>query len=64
MSMAVKEGIGFRQGRKEKRMMLDVIDVMRTYSHVRARREVYVALPQLDAERGVKGKEGARDHQL
>ena len=52
MSVAVTEGIGYKAGKRRKGMKLDFIDVRRAYFHAKARREVYVALPEEDYEEG------------
>ena len=55
-SMAVTEGIGFNRGFKKKGLKLEFIDVRRAYFHSPARREVYVKLPDEDAEEGMCGR--------
>ena len=65
-SMATTEGVGYRQGEKEKGYKLDFVDVRRAYFHAKARRDVYVALPEEDRVPGMCGKlekamYGARD---
>ena len=49
MSMAVTEGLGWDRV-KEYGMKLEFIDVRRAFFHADARREVYVALPEEDAD--------------
>ena len=66
MSLAVTEGVGYKQGHKELGMKLDFIDVRRAYFHAKARREIYVTLPAEDAAPGkcgrlVKAMYGTRD---
>ena len=56
MALAVTDGVGFKAGRKKKGMRLDFIDVRRAYFHARARRLVYVALPEEDYEEGMCGR--------
>ena len=56
LSMAVTEGIGFKAGNRKGGVKIDFIDVRRAYSHARARREVYVNLPQEDSTPGMCGK--------
>ena len=43
-SMAVTEGVGFMQGRKEAGYKLWFIDIKRAYFHALARRKVYVCM--------------------
>ena len=54
-SMAVTEGIGYRQ-KRGMGMKLDFIDIRRAYFHSKARREVYVQLPAEDYTEGMCGK--------
>ena len=54
--MAVTEGIGYQKGCKEKGYKLDFLDVRRAYFHARARRDVYVQLPEEDRTPGMCGK--------
>jgi hypothetical protein len=55
-SPAVTTGTGYQRGQEMKGMKLDFIDVRRAYFHAKARREVYVDLPEEDAEPGMCGK--------
>lgn len=55
-SMAVTEGWGFKQKNKKRRKKLYFIDVRRAYFHAPARRDVYVELPDEDAEPGKCGR--------
>ena len=65
-SWAVTEGIGYKEGLREKGMKVDCIDVRRAYFHAKARRRVFVRLPEEDHEDGmcgllVKAMYGTRD---
>ena len=55
LSLAVTEGIGYVQGQKEQGMKIDLIDVRRAYFHAKARRRVFVRLPEEDKEEGKVG---------
>ena len=55
-SMAVAAGIGYEGGLREKGKKLDFIDVRRAYFHAKARRPVYVQLPEEDKEEGQCGR--------
>jgi hypothetical protein len=57
-SLAVTSGIGFKKGRQQEGMKVDFIDVRRAYFHADARRQVFVELPQEDAEEGMCGELG------
>jgi len=66
MSMAVTEGIGYRGNDKKGGNKLEFIDVRRAYFHAKARRLVYVKLPEEDNEEGkcgrlIKAMYGTRD---
>ena len=66
MAMAVTEGIGYHRGDKKGGNKLEFIDVRRAYFHARARRLVYVKLPEEDNEEGkcgrlIKAMYGTRD---
>lgn len=54
MSLAVTEGIGYN-GRMEAVMQLGSIDVRRAYFHARARRALFVKLPDEDDTEGMCG---------
>ena len=54
-SMAVTEGIGFKEGQREKGFKIDFIDIRRAYFHSKARRRVFVKLPPEDDEPGMCG---------
>jgi len=54
-SLAVTDGYGYNKD-KSKGMKLDFIDVRRAYFHAKCRRDVYVELPEEDAEEGMCGK--------
>jgi len=54
-SMAVTEGIGYR-GKRSLGMKIDFIDIRRAYFHSKARREVYVQLPEEDYTEGMCGR--------
>ena len=56
LSLAMTEGIGYQTGCKTQGHKLDFIDVRRAYFHAKARREVYVELPQEDHQPGMCGK--------
>jgi len=56
MSMAVTEEIGYRGNDRKGGNKLEFIDVRRAYFHARARRLVYVKLPDEDNEEGNCGK--------
>ena len=65
-SLAVTEGIGFKEGLRHKGMKVDCIDVRCAYFHAKARRRVFVRLPEEDHEEGmcgllVKAMYGTRD---
>ena len=55
-SLAVTQGVGYDHGCKEKGLKLDFIDVRRAYFHAKARRAVYVKLPEEDAAEGMCGR--------
>ena len=55
-SLAVTEGIGFKEGRSQEGQCVDFIDVRRAYFHAPARRLVYVNLPPEDDQPGMCGK--------
>ena len=55
-SMAVTEGVGYNKGKKINGMKLDFIDVRRAYFQAKARRPVYIKLPEGDWEEGKVGK--------
>ena len=66
LSAAVTEGLGFTKGQRLRGMKLDFIDVRRAYFQAKARRSVYVKLPDEDYQEGMVGKllrsmYGARD---
>ena len=52
-SLAMTEGIGWGKGWKVK---IDFIDVSRAYLHAKARRNVFIELPEDDQEEGMCGK--------
>ena len=54
--MAATEGIGYNPGRRQKGFQIDFIDIKRAYFHAKARREVYVTLPDEDAAEGKCGR--------
>ena len=56
LALAVTEGIGYQSGDKRNGYRLDFIDVKRAYFHAKARREVYVKLPDEDYEPGMCAK--------
>ena len=56
LSLAVTEGVGYRKGHRESGHRLEFIDVRRAYFQARARRDVYVQLPEEDWEEGMCGK--------
>ena len=56
LSLAVTEGAGYLKHQKLSGMKLDFIDVKNAYLHARARRDVYVKLPDEDYEAGMVGK--------
>ena len=65
-SMAVTEGIGFKEGQREKGFKIDFIDIRRAHFYSKARRRVFVKLPPEDAEPGMcclllKSMYGTRD---
>ena len=55
LSWVVTKGIGFKEGLKDKGMKIDCIDVRRAYFHAKARRRVFVRLPEEDHEDGICG---------
>ena len=55
-SFAMTEGIGWRTGHKDAGMKLDFIDVRRAYLYAKARRDVYIVLPEEDSCPGMCGK--------
>ena len=66
LSMAVTEGIGYKGDNRKGGNKLEFIDVRRAYFHAKARRMVYVRLPEEDHEEGkcgrlVKAMYGTRD---
>jgi len=56
MSMAVTEGIGYRNYDRRGGNQLQFIDVRRAYFHAKARRLVYIKLPEEDNQEGMCGK--------
>ena len=54
--MAVTEGVGFNRNDRKGGNQLEFIDVRRAYFHARARRRVYVKLPEEDYEESNSGK--------
>ena len=56
LSRAVTEGVGYKIGNKKGGKKLDFIDVRRAYFQAKARRSVYVKLPEEDYEEGKVGK--------
>ena len=54
-SLATTEGVGCFVNR-HKGMKLDVMDVSRAYFHAPCERNVYIVLPEEDAEQGMCGK--------
>ena len=66
LSWAVTEGIGYKPGLRERGMKIGFIDVRRAYFHAKARRRVFVKLPEEDYEEGmcgmlIKAMYGTRD---
>ena len=66
LSLAVTEGIGHDKKERKHGMKIDVIDVRRAYFQARAKRDVYVNLPEDQWEEGVcrkliKSMYGIRD---
>ena len=66
MSMVVTEAIGYRGNDRKGGNKLEFIDMRRAYFHARARRLVYMKLPDEDNEEGkcgrlIKAMYGARD---
>ena len=55
-SLAVTEGIGFKDTNKKKGMKIDFIDIRKAYFQAAAVRDVYVELPEEDYEEGMCGK--------
>ena len=65
-SMAVTEGVGFKRGEREHGLKLAFIDVKRAYFYAKAKKDIFIILPEEDAEPGMCGKllksmYGARD---
>ena len=56
LSWAVTEGIGYTAGKEQHGMKLDFIDVRRAYFHAKARRAVFVRLPEEDRDEGMCGR--------
>jgi hypothetical protein len=56
LSLAVTEGVGYTRNNERAGMKLEFIDVKRAYFHAPAKRDVYVRLPNEDAEKGKCGK--------
>ncbi len=56
LSMAVTEGIGYQRNKWKSGKKLDFIDVRRAYFHAKARRTVFIELPEEDQERGMCGE--------
>ena len=54
ISVWMTRGIGIENARED--MVMDLIDVRRAYCHAMARQDVYVELPEEDAEEGMCGK--------
>ena len=54
-SMAMTERVGFSKGREADGMKIEFMDIKRAFFHATARREVYVELPQEDAQEGMCG---------
>ena len=55
-SLAVADGIGYSEGHRKDGMKIDFIDISRAYFQADALRDVYVQLPDEDAEPGMCGK--------
>jgi len=55
-SLATTEGYGYLDGQRQSGMKLDFIDISRAYFQAAAIRDVYVELPDEDAEPGMCGK--------
>ncbi len=56
LSLAVTEGFGYSKGNRGGGDKIDFIDVRRAYFQAKARRDVYVELPEEDWEEGMCGK--------
>ena len=56
LSMAMTEGIGYRNGKEQQSMKLELIDFNRAYLQAPARRTIYVQLPEEDASPGMCAK--------
>ena len=55
-SMAVTEGIGYKKGETEKGMKLAFVDVKRAYFYAKAKKDIFVKLPEEDSAPGMCGK--------
>ena len=55
-SMAVTEGIGYQRGEKENGFKLAFSDVRRAYFYAKAKKDIFVRLPDEDAEPGMCGR--------
>ena len=56
LTTAVTEGVGFKQGQREHGLKLSFIDVKRAYFYAKAKNNIFVKLPEEDAEPGMCGK--------
>ena len=54
--MAVTEGVGFKRGEREKGLKLAFIDVKRTYFYAKAKKDIFIRLPEGDREPGMGGR--------
>ena len=54
-SLAVTEGIGFKNGNRSHGMKLMFIDITRAYYYAKARRRIFIQLPDGDREPGMCG---------
>ena len=54
-SLAVTEGIGYKNGNKAHGMKLMFIDITRAYYYAKARRRIFIQLPDGDREPGMCG---------
>ena len=55
-AMAVTEGVGYKAGEREHGMKLAFIDVKRAYFYAKAKKNIFVKLPEEDAEPGMCGR--------
>ena len=56
LSKAVTEGVGYQRNQREQGMRIEFIDVRRAYFHAKARRRVFIKLPEGEEQEGYCGE--------